>query len=74
MREIKLLYNCIFCGNTEEIIVKEKDYEAYLRGEGHIQEIFPYLTADQREIMISGICGKCFDGILEDDDEDEEAV
>jgi len=31
----------------------------------HIQNAFPYLDSGQREILISGICGPCFDKIFE---------
>lgn len=27
----------------------------------HVQDHFPDLDADSRELILSGICGKCFD-------------
>lgn len=30
----------------------------------HIQEIFPEMSASNRELLISGICGECFDSLF----------
>jgi len=54
---------CIFCKNKVEVKVKESDYENWKKG-SHIQDAFPYLKPDEREIFISGICGKCFDNMF----------
>ena len=39
----------------------------------NIQIAFPDLTADQREILISGICPECWDKIFPPE-EDEESI
>lgn len=52
--------NCIRCGELHEFKVPDKGYRRWLMGES-IQKALPMLTPDQREIMLSGICGKCFD-------------
>jgi len=31
-----------------------------------IQNVMPYLNEDERELLISGTCGKCFDKIFSD--------
>ena len=36
-----------------------------------IQNAMPYLSPDEREILISGICGRCFDEMYGEDDDDE---
>ena len=38
------------------------DYTSWENGE-LIQNAMPYLTADEREVLISGICGPCFGGL-----------
>lgn len=48
------------CGKLYSFEVPDKGYRRWLMGES-IQKALPMLTPDQREIMISGICGKCFD-------------
>lgn len=37
-----------------------------------IQRAMPNLSADQRELLISHTCGKCWDRMFKVDDEDEE--
>jgi hypothetical protein len=34
-----------------------------------IQNAFPNLTIDQREFLLSGLCGKCFDKIFANADD-----
>ena len=31
------------------------------KGGKYIQDAMPYLSADERELLISGTCGTCFD-------------
>jgi hypothetical protein len=35
----------------------------------HIQDAMPEVSADDRELLISGICGQCFDKLFEEDEE-----
>jgi len=53
-------YNCNHCDHTEEITFGFEDYADWKDG-GLIQNTLDYLTPDEREMMISGTCGKCFD-------------
>lgn len=63
-------YVCRFCG--KEIAI-QADEEKFIRLDSgvHIQDVFPELSANDREIMISGICGECFDKIFADEDDEE---
>lgn len=56
---------CISCNKTVSIEIEESDYERYEAGSVYIQEI-PGLTLDEREFLISRICGQCFDRITEE--------
>lgn len=60
---------CHLCRQTFEVVVDAADYEAYQSGRGNIADIFPYLSADQRELFITSICGTCFDAVMADDGE-----
>jgi hypothetical protein len=44
--------------------VRPKDYERWQAGE-YVQACFPYLSPEQRELLIpdlgQGLCGACFD-------------
>jgi hypothetical protein len=53
-------YNCNHCDHAEDITFGFDDYAKWKDGEV-IQHAMDYLTPNQREIMISGTCGKCFD-------------
>lgn len=50
---------CPICGETNYVSVKSEDWYSYVNGE-LAQKAFPYLTADERELIISGICSKCW--------------
>jgi hypothetical protein len=51
---------CPICGETHEINVYATDLAAYMNG-ALVQDAFPYLNADEREMIISGICPRCWD-------------
>ena len=55
---------CIKCGEVFQIPMTVTQYMMYVNGDGKVQEIFPELSADMRELLISGICGKCFDDMF----------
>lgn len=54
-----LLRTCQGCNETKHIEVREKDVIDWENG-AHIQNVMPYLSASERELMISGFCGDCF--------------
>lgn len=62
---------CPICRREELVTVNEKDYEKWEKGM-LVQDAFPYLTADEREMLISGICSDCWEKTFGDSDEDEE--
>jgi len=53
---------CI-CGATHVVTVDSQDYLAWKNGE-YIQVALPYLNADERELLISGICSTCWDNMF----------
>lgn len=60
---------CKFCGKTVLIKMTTEQYEKYeqyCRGKGYVQDL-DFLTDDEREIILSGICGQCFDSLDEDE-------
>ena len=54
---------CPFCGETHDVFVRESDYHAWQDGE-FAQNAFPYLSANEREMLITGICPDCWDGMF----------
>ena len=47
----------------QHITVGNADLDSWQNG-ALIQDAMPYLSADEREILISGICGECFDNMF----------
>lgn len=69
-RTLKLTRKCELCGNDVSMCVYPEDFAKFVGGLGYVQTIFPYLTADEREILGNGFCGPCFDKFCPPDDED----
>lgn len=63
-------YTCKFCGKEVTVQAEEEKFLRFDAGT-HAQDVFPDLGVNYRELMISGICGECFDQIFENDDEDD---
>lgn len=61
MEKIVLVTTCPFCGEDHEIEVWESDYLAWEVGDVLAQDAFFYLSADEREMLISGICPSCWE-------------
>ena len=51
---------------TFEFDINEKDYDSWLKGE-LIQNAFPYLSADDREFIMTGITKEEWDGMVVDE-------
>ena len=57
---------CRICKTNYKFQVPEAGLKRWQEG-ARIQEVLPMLTPDQRELMISGICGKCFDKMFREE-------
>ncbi len=62
-REVTVLTYCPFCGEAHEIEVNESDYWDWDDGE-LVQNAFPYLDANEREMLKTGICPSCWDAMF----------
>ena len=62
-KEIQVVTSCPFCGKAHSVWVNEIDYLDWQDGE-LAQNAFPYLSADDREMLISGICPSCWNGMF----------
>lgn len=60
---------CIVCKTKHTILVPTAGYKKWASGQAKIQDAMPGLTTDERELLMSNICGKCFDRIFEDCEE-----
>lgn len=62
--EITIVTYCPFCNEAHEIQCNEEDYLDWQDGMT-AQEAFPYLSANDREMLISGICPSCWSALFE---------
>lgn len=59
---------CPYCGKVTEIEVTDEQYVKYSEGTELIQRIFPEMNPETREMLITGICPKCWDSMLSEKD------
>lgn len=56
---------CIGCKVAFVIRAPAEGFMRWKKG-AYIQMALPTLTADERELLISGICGKCYDNMCDE--------
>ena len=56
--------SCNMCAANHVIFVKMHDYIEWKNGAGFIQDLMPYHSDADRELLISGTCGPCFDSMF----------
>ena len=66
MKRIMYEVKCRDCGITFHLDVLDTDITKYRAG-AYVQVAFPYLTSAERELLISGTCGTCFDKMFPED-------
>lgn len=62
---------CPMCGMYTIILVNEEDLKRWQCGE-LAQNAFPYLSVEEREMLISGLCPNCWEALYPDPDEDDD--
>tara|TARA_R100001198_G_C5189821_1_gene182952 strand:+ start:433 stop:870 length:438 start_codon:yes stop_codon:yes gene_type:complete len=70
--DIELELQCKYCDYEEILHVPESDYDAWAGNGVPIQEVFDYLSAGQRELMISGTCDTCWNKFFPNAEGDDE--
>lgn len=66
-RDTKVVKHCGNCKESFFIEVNDADLVAW-QGGAFAQKVFSYLSAAERELLISGICGSCFDRMFPEED------
>ena len=59
---------CPYCGTISKVAVPESGLRQWKSGT-RIQDALPMLTTDEREILMSGVCPKCWDEVFGEVDE-----
>jgi len=58
---------CMFCGKSKKIDLPEDGFNKWKSGE-FVQVAFPGLSADTRELLITGVDSKCWNDNMVDED------
>lgn len=56
---LMIIRKCPFCGKETRLLVNADQYDKWKAGT-LIQNAFPDMNADDREIIMTGICANCF--------------
>lgn len=68
-RNMEATVRCAMCGREFTLRVRYEDFIAYTNpNRPHIQDIFPYLTPAERELLISHTCNECWNKMFPDED------
>jgi hypothetical protein len=67
MFDTKKIVGCVFCGGANVVEFNVADYNAWKAG-AYIQDALGYLSADDRELLMSGICPTCWNDTFSDDE------
>lgn len=68
-RNMEIITRCPICGKQHKVLVREEDWELYNSPDRpHVQDIFPYLSPAERELLITGIDEECFNKMFGGED------
>ena len=71
-RNVVLSVRCNLCNKVYAVYVTEESYKEFNSpNRRHIQDIFPYLDAGDRELLISQTCNACWDKMFPPEEEEE---
>jgi hypothetical protein len=62
------IHKCGMCKVDIVVVYDDVDYRRWKESE-LIQNAFPYLTADERELLMSATCGGCFDKLFAEEED-----
>lgn len=74
----KIIVKCPICQKDQILKFDKEQTEAFNAGlelvrQGMlIQHAFPFLSSNERELLISGTCSKCWDEMFAQQDDEEE--
>lgn len=57
---LSLPIECRMCSKRQVVIVEKGPYEKWQAERIPIQTVMPDLSAEERELLISGVCDSCF--------------
>jgi hypothetical protein len=70
-KTVTLAYQCPLCQKPASVTVDAERAKAWRAGAGFVQDIFPDMSAGDREILISGAHDACFEETFADSEDGE---
>lgn len=70
-RNYKIITTCPYCHSTNEVIVNHYNLLNWKYGDLRIDEAFPYLSANERELLLSGLCSNCWNKLFSEEEGEE---
>jgi hypothetical protein len=61
---------CFHCGDESWFRITEKEYKAWVTNDGYIQDVFPHMSNEDREVMISGTHPDCWNAMFPEEDDE----
>ena len=57
---------CVHCGKSIVTAVAREDWNEYYSPDNtrYIRDVFPYLSDEEREMMLSNICPECWEDLF----------
>jgi hypothetical protein len=65
----KIISTCPSCGKVSSLMVDTEDLKTWLTSSKPIQRVFTYLSPEECELMISGLCSECWDKLFKVEEE-----
>lgn len=72
MSRVTQVINCSHCGKAYLLAYDQGDYNDWKSGEKLIQDALYYLSAGDRELLLSKTCDSCWNDMFSDTDFDDE--
>lgn len=62
---IRYKAKCPICNNISAIKIDKHKFMLYNSGFGKIQDLFPDLSENERELILTGICNTCWNALFD---------
>jgi hypothetical protein len=68
-KDTELRLTCVECHEHTFVKVRKEQLDMFLAG-AKVQDAFPELTIDIRELFLSGFCGTCWNDVMKDEEQE----
>ena len=68
--DIRVHIKCTECKKNKTHDVNTDDLIQFMNSSVKVQDAFPYLPKEDREMFLSGLCSECWDTIMKDEEQE----